>query len=335
MRDEQLLAEAIAHLPEGFRLDYELNADRASVNQDGLATLVSPNGLPFFFSLNVKKIHRKESLKSIVNNTAHVTTAAPLLLVCNQLTPTLAEYCHSNHLNFIDIAGNAGINVPGLYVLIEGKTAEKIVAPKSRLAEGVMKLLFVLLSQPESLNETYRSLAVKAGVSLGMVSKAFEYLAAQKYYRKTQSGRRLMNAEELLVLWLRDYASALLPKLSGVRVAGCDLWQDIPLGAGEYWGGEVAAAELSDGYLVPEKGQLFTPYALSVRCKELGYRPMHDGQLQLISSFWGRDFQLNEKAKVMLCVADLLASDDDRNKEAARIINDKYLKLSDTALFSY
>ena len=335
MSGEQLLAEAIANLPNGFRLDYELNADRASVKQHGQATLVSPGGLSFSFSLEVKKIHRKESFTNIVNNTTHVIPAVPLLLVCNQLTPALTEYCHTNHLNFIDTAGNAGINVPGLCVLIEGKTTKKIVAPKSRLAEGVMKLLFVLLSRPESLNETYRTLAVQAGISLGMVSKAFEYLAAQKYYRKTQSGRRLMNAEELLVLWLRDYASALLPKLSGVRVAVSDLWQDIALSAGEYWSGEVAAAELSDGYLIPEKGQIFTPCALSVRCKELGFRPMRDGQLQLISSFWGRDFQLNEKAKVMLCVADLLASDDDRNKEAARIINDKYLKLSDTALFSY
>jgi len=83
MRDEQLLAEAIAHLPEGFRLDYELNADRASVNQDGLATLVSPNGLPFFFSLNVKKNYPKESHKSNFKNKAKVTTASSLALFCN------------------------------------------------------------------------------------------------------------------------------------------------------------------------------------------------------------------------------------------------------------
>ena len=38
MSGEQLLAEAIANLPNGFRLDYELNADRASVKQHGQAT---------------------------------------------------------------------------------------------------------------------------------------------------------------------------------------------------------------------------------------------------------------------------------------------------------
>jgi hypothetical protein len=42
---------------------------------------------------------------------------------------------------------------------------------------GVMKLLFVLLSDERIINYTYREIAELAGISLGMVGKGFEYLA--------------------------------------------------------------------------------------------------------------------------------------------------------------
>ncbi len=96
----------------------------------------------------------------------------------------------------------------------------------------------------------------------------------------------------------------------------------------------MAAAELSEGYLVPESGLIFTPYPLSQRRKELGLKPARDGKLQLLSCFWG-NFKLNREAEAMLCVAELLTSGDDRNREVARIINDKYLHLNESALFSY
>lgn len=335
MSEEELLSEVVETLPKGFQLEFELFPLRGTHQLDGKAKLFSPNGEHFAFAVEIKKIHRKESLIGLRHKLAHNADDLPYLLICNRLTPALTEYCLSNRLNFIDTAGNVGIQIPGLYVLVEGKAAKKPVATASRFAEGVMKLLFVLLSCPDTLHETYRILAARSGISLGMVSKAFEFLEAQKYYRKTRHGRRLMNTEELQAIWIRDYAAALLPKLSSLSLAEPDSWHDIALTAGEYWVGEVAAAELSEGYLIPGSGKLFTPEPLPQRRMALGLKPDREGKLQLVSCFWGKDFELNEKAKALLCVAELLASADDRNIETARIINEKYLQLNEAAIFSY
>ncbi|QBR49210.1 type IV toxin-antitoxin system AbiEi family antitoxin [Erwinia sp. QL-Z3] len=335
MIEEQFLSEVVESLPKGFELKCSVNPQGDQNQSEMTAKLLRPDGKGIDFTLEIKKIHRVESLMSIRNKIAHNPAGLPLLLICNQLTPTLAEYCFNNCLNYIDTAGNAIIQTPELYVLIKGKVGIKPVSVKSRFAEGVMKLLFVLLSRPESLNETYRSLAAHSSISLGMVSKAFEFLEAQKYYRKTQHGRRLMNVEELQVLWRRDYAAALLPKLSSIPLLQPNSWHDISLLSGECWGGEVAAAELTGGYLIAERGTLFTPLPLTQRRQTLGLKPHREGKLQLVSSFWGDNFELNKKAIAMLCVAELLASVDDRNLETAKIINDKYLQLSESALFSY
>ncbi|MGC8042418.1 type IV toxin-antitoxin system AbiEi family antitoxin [Salmonella enterica] len=333
MKEEQLLSGVVENLPKGFQLQYT-NSNRNEIH-DGWATLTGPNGETATFALEVKYIHRKASLMAAREQMARFPVDVPALLVCNRLTSTLAEYCADSEINFIDTAGNVRIQVPGLYLLIEGRYEKKSVVVGSRFAEGVMKLLFVLLSSPETLNDTYRVLAEKAGISLGMVSKAFDYLEAQRYFRKSQKGRRLMSEEELLVLWLRDYATSLRPKLDSIWSTPPEPWDNIVLKPSEYWGGEVAAAKLSEGYLIPESGILFTTARLSLRRQQLKLRAGPGKKFQLVSCFWGISFKLNRKAEAMLCVAELLASDDDRNREAARIINDKYLHLSESDLFSY
>lgn len=333
MREEALLTDAVQNLPKIFRLQYELDTGHGGAHH-GWGTLTGPDGEAVTFALEVKYIHRKESLMSAREQMARFPDNVPALLICNRLTPELAQYCATHRINFIDTAGNAGIQVPGLLLFVEGRYEKKPIIAGSRFAEGVMKLLFVLLSKPESVNDTYRSLAEQAGISLGMVSKAFTNLEAQHYFRKSQKGRRLMNEETLQIRWLRDYATALRPKLDSLSLSAPASWDEVTLAPGEYRGGELAAAELSEGYLIPENGQIFTPFPLLQRKNELGLKPLPSGMLQLISCFWGH-LILNRKAEAMLCVAELLASDDDRNREAARIINDKYLHLNESALFSY
>lgn len=142
-----------------------------------------------------------------------------------------------------------------------------------------------------------------------MVNKAFTYLAAQRYFRKSEGGRRLMNEEELLAQWLRDYAAALRPKLNFLPLGAPTSWDEITPASGEHWSSEIAAAELSEGYLIPERGVIFTPYPLLQRRKELGLKPVSDGKLQLVTCFWGR-LVINHKARAMLCVAELLAGGD-------------------------
>ncbi|MFH8136037.1 type IV toxin-antitoxin system AbiEi family antitoxin [Pantoea osteomyelitidis] len=332
MKQEQLFSEVVENLPAGFMLNKAMNVEKRESGER--VELIAPHGETVHFALEIKYIHRKATLMAVREKMTRSAGNMPWLLLCNRLTPALAMYCAEHQINFIDSAGNAHIQVPGLYLAIEGKYQKKPVASGGRLAEGVMKLLFVLLSSPETLNNTYRSLAELSGISLGMVSKTFDYLERQRYYRKSKSGRRLVNEEELQALWINDYASALRPKLDQLSLRQPESWEKLLLLPDEYRGGELAAAELSAGYLLPATGIIYTPHSLLQRRKELGLKPARDSGLQLIACFWG-SYILNTRAEVMLCLAELLGSGDDRNREVARIINDKYLHLNESALFSY
>lgn len=103
----------------------------------------------------------------------------------------------------------------------------------------MLKLLFVLLTDTHILNATYRELASTAGISLGMVSKAFDYLETQRYYRKSQTGRRLLEPEVLTALWLHEYAFMLRPKQKILNLAAPADWRQVNLKPNEIWGGRL------------------------------------------------------------------------------------------------
>ncbi|MBU9811053.1 hypothetical protein J1785_15125 [Rahnella sp. SL6] len=148
-----------------------------------------------------------ETLSGVERRTLTPVNSLPVLLICNRLSPARVDYCSQNRINFIDSAGNACIDVPGLYIIIQGRQEEKkVTAAGGIFPAGVMKLLFVVLSEPDALNKTYRQLAELSGLSLGMVSKAFDVLEQRRHYRKAKSGRRIMDTDGLCVMWIKDSA---------------------------------------------------------------------------------------------------------------------------------
>jgi hypothetical protein len=338
----QNLPEAVKQisdkLPNGVYLELEENLVANNLYGDGLVNIRMKNGDTYTFMAEVKNLYRKESLNNIIKQMEY-PSHLPRLLLCNPISHTLADLCEKHGLSFIDGAGNARIHVPGLHFVREGLEDRggfySVKNSQSKITEGTLKLLFVLLAQPDTINLTYRSLAEMAGISLGMVSKAFEYLKNQRDYRDSKDGRRLTDREKLMALWLREYSTTLKPKLKSLRVEEPTDWTQLELKQGDIWGGEVSANLLSDGYLIPENMQLFTNTPLLQRSAELGLRKNSQGKFWLTSAFWGDSLELNRTGKVMLCIAELIASNDDRNIETARMINEKYLNLKETAISGY
>ena len=63
MKEEQLLSDAIENLPKGFHLQYEHSGRHGK--HDALGKLTGPDGESVTFALEVKFIHRKESLMAV------------------------------------------------------------------------------------------------------------------------------------------------------------------------------------------------------------------------------------------------------------------------------
>lgn len=333
-REEQLFEELSHNLPEGLEISVHRKVNTSSdEGYDGFIDLNTAQGQTFSFVFQTRFRPRKENILFWEEIQKKHRFSRPGLLVCDRITTALEKYCIERGIHFLDGAGNASIILPGLFLRVAGRKTQAFNDEPTRMSHGVMKLLFILLSEPGSINETYRNLASLAGISLGMVSKAFDYLEAKRFYRQSKQGRRLTDPEAITALWIQEYAVVLRPRFKILRLEGSSNWQTLSLEPGECWGGEAAASILSDGYLSPEQIQLFTPVPLSYRRDSLHLRPHPKGNFQLTSAFWGENFTPSKRAIVLLTIAELMASQDDRNIETAGLLNDRYLQLKATTLF--
>lgn len=319
-----LAMNALALLPAHIKSDFAQNETFNDNHFTDGELYLTVSGAEYHFFVEVKTIHRKESLSALLVNTAPNT-----LLICNRLTTYLADMCTENGLNFIDAAGNARINMDGFHLWVEPQKTNKLkknlnVENKSnKLGEGAAKLLFALLSQPDVLNLSYREIAEYANISLGMVSKGLGILEAESLISLGDT-RRILDAERMLNFWIDSYRLAIRPKLGGIRLQLESEWQNVPMEESDFWGGEAAAERLTR-YLHPKDLQLFTRQPLQKKLAQLKCRPNPEGNLWLVPAFWGSKLAWSDKSQALLAVAELEASKDSRNIEVARMIHEQYL----------
>lgn len=322
--NHQILSQALDALPEHIEVA-DVHYQPATTPDSGVDASVTLTiaGEARTFNAEVKRIHRKASLDTFLqSHHPHET-----LLICNPLSTFLRQYSEEKGINYLDEAGNAHIVQPGFFLHIEGKKGEKIRDARPTLSEGIMKCLFALLVDDELLNQPYEIMAKKAGVSLGMVSKTMKFLIEIQAIPQDKKSRRFLDKSALIHQWLVSYPQVLRKKLAPFRVKTPLHWQEIALEEGEIWGGEVAAA-LMTNYLVPEEYWLFTREPMQKKMRDLHARPSADGQFLIAAPFWGASLTVSPSAQALLTVAELLASNDSRNREAAEILNDQYLHLN-------
>lgn len=336
-KSEQLIA-ALEQLPDSFQ--YKVvgesfsneafpNENRSKERFHDASVEITNHSGEWRFNVEVKHVHRKDTLSNLKQHTKPNT-----LLICNPLSKLLASYCEQHNINFIDAAGNARIQNQNLTVWITGCTLPQSTLnqnnPTSTLTPGTAKLIFALLADEALLNRPFRELSKLANISLGMVSKGMAYLSNHRHlYQSTQPGkpRKLTDKQALASLWIQQYPHVLRPKLGGIQLSLSQSWQSLPVEPHDYWGGEVAAAQLTE-YLQPEKLQLFSFEPLQKMIGKLSAKPDAQGGLWLVSPFWGQSLSINRDTIALLSVAELLASGDSRNIETARMINEQYLHLT-------
>lgn len=258
---------------------------------------------------------------------------APFLLVAQYVNEALAEDLRRNRIEFIDGAGNAYIDQPPLYVYIKGNK------PKDRGREGIrdrafrgtgLKVVFVFLCDPQMVNQNYRAIARAAGVALGNIGSIIDDLTRQGFLLDMgKKGHKLIDKKRLLARFVEDYPNKLRQRLVMGRFQGNLDWRETKaLGFGNaLWGGEVAAAKMTD-YLKPQNLTIYMepkrlePFLLKYRLKR-----DPDGEIEILGIFWGLEGLAVHKGLVhpILAYADLLATADERNIEAAQVIYERHI----------
>ena len=260
----------------------------------------------------------------------------PALLVADYVNPNLANRLRDAGVQFIDAVGNAYLNEKKFYIFVKGNRPSSSHASPRKTSRAFnasgLKLIFSFLIEPKLVGETYRKMGEVSGVSLGAIGWVLNDLKDKGYVREhgRKGSRTLELPMDLLDRWAEAYPEKLLPELNmGLFQARYKVpWKNIkPEAFGGCWGGEVGAS-LLDNYLSPAQGTLYIPRdKLKKLVIEHRLRKSPDitanslETLQIYEKFWNDDLdtahQNSGVAPDILVYADLLASGDPRNLEAA------------------
>ncbi|SDZ79780.1 Transcriptional regulator, AbiEi antitoxin, Type IV TA system [Desulfuromusa kysingii] len=225
------------------------------------------------------------------------------LLVSHYISPQMAALLKQQGIEYADGAGNLYLNQMPLYIEIGGQKHPKKPAGADRIFRTTgLKLIYLLLRNPQAINATYRTLADDAGIALGAIGDLFSELEKRGNLSVDDKGKRILNAgEELLQRWQLGYLETLRPKLFLQRCqlpAGYDInqiveqLQQMAIGKEVLIGGELGAAILSSKFQ-PQSAVLYIQAEQLLKLMlQLHLTPDPDGQITLLQPFgnqchWG------------------------------------------------
>jgi hypothetical protein len=294
----------------------------------------------------IKRWAPQANLGALINQ----VQALPMegLLVADYINPKMAEKLREQHVQFIDTAGNAYLDMPPVYVFVTGKRkpTQEMGWPKRDTNRAFdrtgLKVVFAFLCRPELAAAPYRDIADVADVALGTVGWVINGLKDAGFIFKYGHGkkRELVEYKRLLDRWVEAYPEKLRPKTQmGEFIADDPYWWkgfDIQKYHG-YWGGEIAATHYTK-YLKPAVATVYLPkeakakFLARARLRAAPGKMWDDtGRVNIYQAFWRDDtlpFINIAKPGVVppvLAYADLIATADPRNQEAAGMIYDEYI----------
>jgi hypothetical protein len=343
-RDRKLLEDALAALRRTTGLKTAVLArgpQKPKIVPPDAIIEIEGDGKRFRFFVEVKAVDRAVALATVKHQLEALGQQG--LLVAPYITPELANQCRKLNLPFIDTVGNAYLRAPGLYVLVRGERPPEHTGTGTGARTGgtatALRVVFALLCKPELLNAPYRDIVAAAGVALGAVGWVFFDLQRRGHIiggTRTRN-RRFLETGRLLDEWVTTFPIKLRPRLNPRRFRAPDpgWWQHARLPNGALWGGEVAAAKLTE-YLKPATYAIYVD-ATQARehdatlVKEHRLRADQQGDVEILDRFWNLpplDRTRADLVPPLLIYADLMATLDPRNMEVAKRIRAEHLDLA-------
>lgn len=310
----------------GLQTQTQLAAGRST--EPGVLLDIIAKGRTVRFAVEIKLVDRFQTLGAIKAR-ADISPYPPLL-VTPYVTEATAEKCRELRLPFMDEAGNAYLEGPGLFVYMTGRRRPahtRTALAYRALTPAGLRIIFALLNDPRIAAAPYREIARAAKVALGTVGNVLSDLEQRGHLAPEKPGpRQLLAPARLRDEWVTHYPIKLRPKLNARRFTAPkrDWWKSLDVGQyNAYWGGEIAAEKLT-GYLKPERITLYVDGKPDKLILENRLRPDVNGEIEILDVFWTRDEakQRNEIVPPLLVYADLMATTDPRNIETAKLIRD-------------
>lgn len=305
---------------------------------DGLVELPNKAGR---LAVEIKKWAQHVNIGALANQIKNLPVAG--ILVADYVNPNMAEKLRELDIEFIDTAGNAFINKPTLHIWVTANKIEKQIkeskAARNRAFDATgLKIVFGFLCNPDLVNATYREIAEQTKVALGTVGWVINDLNTAGFLktRGNTKDRHLINQKKLIERWVEAYPEKLQPKLKiGDFVAETPhWWKEITINNyGGYWGGEIAANKYTK-YLKPKVATVYLPEAKArqllaqAKLRKANDFLVNENVVKIYKLFWNTANKNQDNPDVvhpLLAYADLVATGDSRNLEAAREIYEQYI----------
>jgi len=336
----EILARAVATL-KGFGLAVErVAAPKAGAGADA-GLRIGRGRERTLYAVAVRQRLTPAGLGPVLHPMAGANGRA--LVVAGYVTPPMAQRLREKGIAFVDAAGNAWLEQPGLMIWQTGKkparTAKGGRAVRVFQPAGI-QVVFALLCEPERVNAPVREIAEAAGVAHGTVGRILDDLRRMGHVvelgrRAGARGRarqqRLQQRRRLLDLWVEAYAQVLRPRLDPRRyrhrnALAFDWWKKATYRKLGAWLGGEGAAELVTHYLKPQDITIYADDRTGFLNKhKLVVDPQ--GPVIILDRFWRFEvaWEFPDVVPPVLIYADLLATGDDRCRETAGMVYDKYL----------
>lgn len=187
------------------------------------------------------------------------------------------------------------------------------------MQKAEFQIIFRLLQNKKTANMNYRQIAAESGTSLGSVHSTMQSLMEKGYIIDNNGTRVLRKRNAIVEKWVMAYTGGLkdryfLTRFTFLAASVKANWQAIELPDNISWGGEPAAA-LKDNYLQPERWDVYTADNANALIATGRMIPKQDGEIYVYKKFW-----TEEETPMLVIYADLLATEDDRCREAAERI---------------
>jgi hypothetical protein len=191
---------------------------------DGVMTWKGLQG-PIRYLVEEKKHLRHQDVRVVVEQLfRRRTEAGPehqhdrILLLAPHIRAEQAAVLEHGQIDYLDLAGNANLQLPGLLVHVEGRRPPKEAARAPRRPnKGWIKTVMAILIRPDLVRVPYRILAEQADVALGTVAGCMNDLVARGLLHEVKGARQITDRAALVALWVQAYVEALRPQLKERR----------------------------------------------------------------------------------------------------------------------
>ncbi len=292
----------------------------------------------------VKKWVNQANPGAVINHIRQLAEPGKGLLVADYINPNLGDKFKKAGIQFIDMAGNAYLDQPPVYIYIKGNKPATGGTEKGKTGKAFqpagMRMIYAFLKNRNLVNAPYREIAEQAQVALGTVGQVINDLVAQGLLVEgvDKNQRRLDDFARLLDKWVEAYPYKIKEKqrIGTFTTDNPDWWKTIkPKALGALWGGEIAAT-LYTHYLNPREAAVYikkediAPFLKAGRLRKAQPNENPGIVVDLIEPFWKQDAITETEneglAHPIIVYADLIATGDPRNLETANRLSEKYLR---------